>query len=111
MDARVGPVGFPMIKVILRRLEIFEAEPLQRCPFRVSDTTLDLPFPIRMPDATGQRDSAIVPEHVAVQRVDRGVVYIGSQNAFAQIIEDNHAGDTAQAPKGFLVQLCPDLRT
>ena len=91
MDARVSPAGFPMIKVILRRLEIFEAESLQRCPFRVSDTTLDLPFPIRMPNAAWQRHCPIVPEHLAVQRVESGIVYVGSENAFAQIIEDNHA--------------------
>jgi hypothetical protein len=52
-----------------------------------------------------------VPEHVAVQRIERGVVYIGSQNAFALIIEDNHASDTTQATEGFLVQFCPSLRT
>jgi len=63
-----------------------------------------------MPDATWQRNSAIVPEHVAVQRVERGVVYVGSENAFVQVIEDNHASDAAQPTKGFLVQFGPSLR-
>jgi hypothetical protein len=50
VNACVGPVRFPTIEIILRRLEAFEAESFQRCPFRMSDTTLDFPFPIRMSD-------------------------------------------------------------
>ena len=47
-------MGFPMIKVILRRLETLETEPFQWCLFRVSYTALDFSFPIRMPDPTRQ---------------------------------------------------------
>jgi hypothetical protein len=49
MDARVGPMRFPMIKVILRCLETLEAEPFQRSSFRVPDTALD--FFLSGPDA------------------------------------------------------------
>ena len=77
----------------------------------MADAALHFSFPIRMPDAAWQRHRAVMPEHVAVQRVERGVVYVGSENAFAQIIEDNHASDTTEPTKGFLVQFCPGLRT
>ena len=77
----------------------------------MADAALDFSFPIRMPDPAGQRHSAIVPEHVAVERVERGIVDVGRENAFAQIIEDNHASDTTQPAKGLLVQFGPGLRT
>jgi hypothetical protein len=111
MDARVGPVGFPMIKVILRRLETLEAEPFQRCPFGVPDTALDFSFPIWMSDPARQGHSPVMPKHVAIQGIECGVVYVGSENAFAQIVEDNHTSDTAEPAKGFLMQLSPCLRT
>ena len=111
MDARVGPARFPLIKVILRCLKTLEAEPFQRCPFRVSDTALDFSFPIRMPDPAWQGHRAVMPEHVAVQGIECGVVYVRGENAFAQIIEDNHASNTAEPAKGFLMQLSPGLRT
>lgn len=44
-----------------------------------------------------------MPEHVAIQGIEYGVVYVRSENAFAQIIEDNHASDTTEPAKGFLV--------
>lgn len=52
-----------------------------------------------------------MPEHVAVQGIERGVVYVRGETAFAQIIEDDHASDTAEPAKSFLMQLCPRLRT
>jgi hypothetical protein len=76
VDARVGPARFPLIKVILRLLETLEAEPFQRCPFGVSDTTRDLSSPIRMPDPARQRHRAVMPEHVAVKWIECGVVYV-----------------------------------
>jgi len=54
MDAGVGPMLFPVIEIILRRLETLETEPFQWCLFRVSYTALDFSFPIRMPDPTRQ---------------------------------------------------------
>ena len=67
------------------------------------DASFHFSLAIRIGDPAGQRDDVVVPEHVAVQRVERGVIYVGSENSFAQIIEDNHASDTTQPTKGFLV--------
>ena len=55
------------------------------------DTALDLSFPVRMPDAARQGHGAVMPEHVAVKGIECGVVYVRGEDAFAQIIEDNHA--------------------
>jgi len=77
----------------------------------VSDTALDFSFPIRMSDPARQGHRTVMPEHVAIKRIERGVVYVRGENAFAQIIEDNYAIDTTVPAKGFLVQLRPGLRT
>ena len=111
MDARVGPARFPLIQVILRLLETFETETFQRCLFRVPDSALDLSLPVRMPDPAWQGYRTVVPEHVAIQRIECGVVYVRRENAFAQIIEHNHTSDTTEPAKSFFMQLSPCLRT
>ena len=50
-------------------------------------------------------------QHVAVQRIERGIVDVGSEHALAQIVEHDHASDATQPAKGLLVQFGPDLRT
>jgi hypothetical protein len=52
-----------------------------------------------------------MPERVAIQGIECRVVYVWGENAFAQVIEDNHASDTTEPAKRLLVQLCPCLRT
>ena len=49
-------------------------------------------------------------QHVAVQRIERGIVDVGREHAFAQIIEHHHASHSTQSAKRFLVQLGPDPR-
>ena len=49
-------------------------------------------------------------QHVAVQRIERGIVDVGREHAFAQIIEHHHASHAAQSAKRLLVQFGPDLR-
>jgi len=49
MNTRFGPAGFPMIKVILSRLETLESESFQRSSFCVAHTALDLSVSVRMP--------------------------------------------------------------
>ena len=69
-----------------------------------------LPFPIGIADAARQRDDAVVREHVAIERIERGIVDVGREDAFAQIVEDDHADGAAEPTKRALVQLRPDLR-
>ena len=52
-----------------------------------------------------------MPQHVAVQRVERGIVDVGREHAFAQVVEHDHSRDAAQPAKGLLMQFGPDLRT
>jgi hypothetical protein len=50
-----------------------------------------------------------VREHVPVQRVESGIVYVGRDDAFTQVVEDDDTSRAAKLPEGTLVQLCPGL--
>ena len=97
-------------KIRLRRLERLEAESSQRCFLRVADAGFDFPFAIGIADAARQRDDAVVREHVAIERIERGIVDVGREDAFAQVIEDDHPDGATESAKGPFVQLGPDLR-
>ena len=110
VDARVGPARLPAIEIRLRRLERLEAQAVQRRLLRVADAGFDLAFAIGIADATRQRDDAVVREHVAIERIERGIVDVGREDAFFEIVEDDDAHRAAEATKRALVQLGPDLR-
>ena len=52
----------------------------------------------------------LMREHVAIERIERGIVNVGDEHAFAQIVEDHDARRSAQPAKGALVQFRPDAR-
>jgi hypothetical protein len=83
MDARVGPACFPMVQIGLGCLQAFKTQPFQRRVLRVADAPFHLPFAIRIGHPAGQRDGLVVPQYVAVQRVDGGIVDVGDEYAFA----------------------------
>jgi hypothetical protein len=109
VDARVGPTGVPAVEVGLRLVEQLETQALER-PLRVGDRRLDFPLPIRIRHATGQRDGAVVREHVAIERVQRGIVDVRLQYALAQVVEHHDPHGAAQPAKCLLVQLGPASR-
>ncbi len=87
VDARVGPALFPAIKVGLGFLQTLEAQAFQRCSLRMTDAGFDFAFAVRVLNAAGHGDRAVVREHVAIKRIERGIVHVGDENALAQIIE------------------------
>jgi len=110
VDARVGPAGIPVIEVGLGVLEALEAQALERRALGVPDPRLDFPLPIRIADPTRQRGDAVVREHVAVERIERGVIDVGREHAFAEIVEDDDPRRGAEAAEGGLVELGPGPR-
>ena len=71
---------------------VSKRRPLQRRVLargRRRDSTLPLRSGSR--DAARQRDDAVVREHVAVERIERGVVDVGREHALAQIVEHDDA--------------------
>ncbi len=76
----------------------------------MADAPFHLPLAIRIADAAGQRDDIVVSEHVAVQRIDGGIVDVWFEHSLAQIVEHGDPCHPAQPAKGLLVQLSPSLR-
>ena len=66
---------------------------------------------VRVRHAAWERDGSVMPQHVPIERVERGIVDVGRKHTLAQIIEHDHARHPGQPPKGFLMQLGPDLGT
>ena len=110
VDARVGPALFPAVQIGLRFFQALEAQPFQRRLLGVSDAGLHLALAIRIANAARQRDRAVVSEHIAIQRIQRGIVDVGCEHAFAQVVEHHDARGSTQPAKGLLVQLGPDSR-
>jgi hypothetical protein len=74
----------------------------------MADAGLDFALAIWILNPTGHGDRAVVREHVAIQRIQRGIVDIGNKHAFAQIVENDDTGGAAQPAKGALMQFGPD---
>src|SRR5438132_6853931 len=70
----------------LRRLERLEAQAFEG-GLRVADGRLHFAFAIGIADPTGQRDDAVVGEDIAIERVQSGVVDVGGEDAFPEIVE------------------------
>ncbi len=104
VNARAGPLGFPVVEVRLRISQRLEAEALQLA-LSVSHAGLGLAFAIGIAHATRDRRDAVVREHVAIERVERGVVDVWLQHALAQVVEHDDAWRATKAAEGFFVQL------
>ena len=111
VDARVGPARFPVVQVGLSFLQAFEAKSFQRGILGMADAPFHFPLAIRIADAAGQRDNTVVSKHVAVQRIDGGIVDVWFDHPLAQIVEHGDSCHSAQPAEGSLVQLSPRLRT
>src|SRR3989441_6419938 len=109
VDAGVGPASIPAIEVRLGGVETLEAQPLERS-LSMADGRLHLALAVGIADATGQRDDAVVRQHVAVERIERGVVDVRREHALAKIVEDDDLHGAAEAAETLLVQLAPAAR-
>ena len=101
---------FPAIQIGLRVFQAFEALPFERRLLRMADAGFDFAFAIRVLHSAWKRCDAVVLQHVTVQRIERGLVNIGREHAFAQIIEHHHASHSTKPAKRLLMQLGPDAR-
>src|SRR5438445_8418866 len=110
VDAGIVTTSLPMVQISLRFFQALEAFSLERCFLGVSDGGLDFSFSIGIFDPARQGDHAVVGEDVAIEWIQSGIVDVGDEHAFAQVIEHDDTGTTTQSAKRFLVQLGPDAR-
>ena len=102
MDARVGPVLFPAIEIALAPPRgSRSACPLSgvRWAWPTPDSTF--PFAIGIADPARQRDHAVVREHVAIERIEGGIVDVGLEHALLQIVEHDDLGHPPSRRKAF----------
>jgi hypothetical protein len=71
-------------------LQTFEAFSLERS-LGVSYSRLDFPFSIWIFDPAWESNRAVVGQHVAIERIQDGIVDVRDQYTLAQIIQDNNA--------------------
>ena len=74
----------------------------------MSYTALHLALSIRIGDPAGKCDGAIVRQHVAIERIQRRIVDVGLEDAFAEVVEHNRASGPAESPEGLFMQFRPD---
>ena len=101
MDARVSPALFPVIEICLRLFQALEALALERRLLCVGDTRLDFAFSIGIAHPARQRCHTVVRQHIAIERIQTGIVDVGSQNAFAKIIENDDRGQPPNRRNAF----------
>src|SRR5690606_23561980 len=77
----------------------------------MADTAFHLALAVGVANATGHGRGPVVGQHVGVERIGGGVVNVGTEDAFAQIIQHDQAWSSAQSTEGSLVQLRPDARS
>ncbi len=95
VDARIGPGCFPAIQIGLPFLQALEASSLERRVFGVSDAALNFSFSIWILDPAGEGDRTVMSEHVAIEGIERGVVDVGNEYAFAKIVQHQDARSPA----------------
>ena len=110
VDAGIGPVPLPAVEIRLSDVELLEAKAAQRRLLGVADGGFDLALAIGVADAARQGDDAVVGQHVAVERIECGVVDVRGEDAFLEVVEHDDADGAAQPAERPLVQLSPDLR-
>ena len=110
VDACIRPACFPAIQIGLRLFQILETLSFQRRSLGVANGGLHLAFSIWILDPAGQGDRTVVCQHVAIERIDSGIVEVWDQHAFAKVIEHQEARSPTQSTKRLLVELGPDAR-
>ena len=77
----------------------------------MTDAGFDFAFAVGILNPARHGDRAVVRQHVAIKRIESGIVNVGDEHALAQIVEHDDAGGAAQPAKSSFVQFGPDART
>jgi hypothetical protein len=69
----------------------------------VADAAFHLPFSIWISRAARHHNCAVVRQHIAVQRIQRGIVDVRLENAFLQVVRHDDLDRAAEPAECFLV--------
>jgi len=76
------------------------------CAWATSDSTFA--FAIGIAYAAGHGYRSVVRQHIAVEWIESGIVKVGGQHAFAQIVQHHQACGSAEPAKSPLMKFGPD---
>ncbi len=85
VNACVGPTLLPAVQIRLGFFQTLEAQPFERRLLRVAHSGFHFALAVWILYAAGQGDDAVMGQHVAVQRIKRGIVDVRREHALAQI--------------------------
>ena len=100
-------LSFPAVQVRLRFFHALEAQPLQRRLLGMTDGALHLALSIRVADAAAMGGRAIVRQQIGVERIRDGVIDVGPEDAFAEIVQDEQTRGSAEPAPAPAMQFGP----
>src|SRR4051794_11394039 len=80
VNAGVGPVCLPTIEISLRCLQTFEALAFEWRLLSMAHPSFNFAFAIGILNATRQGHSAVMSQHIAIERIERRVMDIRLQD-------------------------------
>jgi len=86
-ESACRPALLPVIQIRLRFLHALEALTLQRRFSARGRRRIRPSLSVRISHAARQSDRAVMLQHVAVERIKRGIVNVGRDHTFAEIIQ------------------------
>ena len=83
------PSCLPAIEISLRFFQTLKALSFQWRFLRMAHPGFNLAFAIRIAYATGHGHRAVVGQQITIERIERRIVDVRREHAFAQIVEDD----------------------
>ena len=109
VDARGGPAQLPVLQEVVLRPQRVEAPALERGGLGVLDRALHGPLAVGVAHPGRIGHAAVVRQHGGIHGVQLGLVQVGLDDAFLEVVQHDVAGGAAEVAEGLLVQLRPGL--
>src|SRR5215213_9956720 len=96
VNARISPVCFPAIEVSLCLLQTLEALAFERCSLSMAHSSFHFAFAIRISHSARHGYHAVVSQYITVEWIECGVVDVGGEHSFTQIVEHDDPHTAAE---------------
>jgi hypothetical protein len=101
--------ALPVLQEGVLLLDGLEAPALQGRGLGVADRVLHRPLAIGVAHPRRVGHHLVVGQRGRIHRVERGLVQVGLEHAFLEVVQHDVAGGAAEVAPGLLVKLSPDL--